>query len=50
VIGILQEELIQKSLKLESNNQELLGRVQSVLDEKSIDTKSLQHEYTEAKN
>uniref|UniRef100_A0ACD5V7B1 Uncharacterized protein n=1 Tax=Avena sativa TaxID=4498 RepID=A0ACD5V7B1_AVESA len=38
------EELIQKSLKLESDNQELLGRVQSVLDEKSTDTESLQHE------
>jgi predicted nuclease with TOPRIM domain len=42
----LQEELIQKTLKLESDNQELLGRVQSVLDEKSTDTESLQHEIT----
>jgi predicted nuclease with TOPRIM domain len=46
VIGILQEELIQKTLKLESDNQELLGRVQSVLDEKCTDTESLQHEIT----
>ena len=44
VFEILQEELIQKTLKLESDNQELLGRVQSVLDEKSIDTESLQNE------
>ncbi|KAF7009442.1 hypothetical protein CFC21_023977 [Triticum aestivum] len=38
------EELLQKTLKLESDNQELLGRVQSVLDEKSNDTESLHSE------
>lgn len=35
---------MQKTLKLESDNQELLGRVQSVLDEKSNDTESLHSE------
>lgn len=40
----MQQELLQKILKLESDNQELLGRVQSVLNEKSNDMESLQGE------
>lgn len=35
---------IHKTLKLESDNQKLLDGVQSVLDKKSTDTESLQHE------
>jgi len=42
----MQQELLQKILKLESDNQELLGQVQSIMEEKSNNAESLQGEIT----
>jgi len=46
MILYMQQELLQKILKLESDNQELLGQVQSIMEEKSNNAESLQGEIT----
>jgi predicted nuclease with TOPRIM domain len=42
----MQQELLQKILKLESDNQELLGQMQSIMEEKSNNAESLHGEIT----
>jgi len=42
----MQQELLQKILKLESDNLELRGQVQSIMEEKSNNAESLQGEIT----
>jgi predicted nuclease with TOPRIM domain len=42
----MQEELLQKISKLESNNQEHLGQVHFIMEEKSNNAESLQGEIT----
>ena len=44
MIFILQQELLEKILKLESDNQELQGQLQSIMEEKSNNAESLQGE------
>jgi hypothetical protein len=44
MIFILQQELLEKILKLESDNQELQGQLQSIMEEKSNNDESLQGE------
>jgi len=46
MIFYLQQELLQKILKLESDNLELRGQVQSIMEEKSNNAETLQGEIT----
>jgi predicted nuclease with TOPRIM domain len=46
MVFILQQELLEKIVKLESDNQELQGQVQSIVEEKSNNAESLQGEIT----
>ena len=44
MIFILQQELLEKILKLESDNQELQGQLQSIMEEKANNAESFQGE------
>jgi len=46
MILYMQQKFLQKILNLESDNQELLGQVQSIMEEKSNNAESLQGEIT----